>query len=119
MRDSTIPQKINLLTDSFIIGDVIAKRPASWWQQVSTSSQQEIAKGSRGGAEHLSLPQGHPVPQPLQTAQKALAPEEGHWVSSELGSSPILCLCPSPPLSGLQPYVVTAVRVGSDSRGDG
>lgn len=36
MGDSVIPQNINLLTDSFIIGDVIAKQTASWCRQVST-----------------------------------------------------------------------------------
>ena len=37
-----------------------------------------------------SLLWGHPGPQPLQTPRKAPFPEEGHWVSSRLGSYPAL-----------------------------
>ena len=70
-----------------------------------SNSRQESAKGSRDGPKtSWGLSWGHPVLQPLQTPQEALAPRGGELgFLSGLGSCPILCLCPSPPLSGLQP----------------
>ena len=101
MGDSVIPPKINLLTDSFIIGDGIATQPASCASRSAlSSSQHKSAKGNRGGAEEPSLLQGHPVPQSLQAPQKALAPEKGALglIRTLLLTCPVAIVHPFPSL---------------------